>query len=400
MKVRFNRGLLLALGLVIVAVSVAALVGELGGEAGSYAISVTELYETSPSSTQRVKVHGRITDEGVSLERYGFIEFAITDADGKGRELLVSIDRSVFSAPDELAAGVEVIATGHLRGKVLEVSSIISSHSGGYSTGAPETLITAMPLAEQAAAISGKDDLTLDLVPDKAWLDGSELAVWRDQYGTEYVWDYAYRVVRDAREVDVDAVPTRVYPGETSFEDCMERAEDLAREYYTGRADFETLRRTTSRRISGSVTNGPINSYDVTYQRYMSGMPVRDLIAVTVYALSGGSDFVGIRADGSSVPETGSFNPAVSLERAISLAETTLREYAAEATMGPDPEEWMLGHPMLEVSHGDDPRLIWRSTSTWEDPDPGPDRVTFGGLRFDVVIDAITGEVLSSGQWF
>jgi hypothetical protein len=398
-QVKFNRGLLLAFGLVIVAVSAAALVSLLGGDSGTYALSVMELHELDPSSTTQVRVVGRITDEGVSYERYGFAEFSITDEGGGGRELPVSVDRSVFSISRDLDVGAIVVITGHLRGRFFEASAVIMKQTRGYRP-VPESL-TRMSLEDQVAAINGCAISTLSPVSDdRYWLHPRDiLELYEDGAHTQYVWDSWFNVVRDVRVVDEDPVPTRVYPGEASFEECMERADALAREHYTGRADFDVFRRTTSRRIMEGVTNGPINYYDVTYQRYVNGMPVKDMITVTVYALSGGSDFVGIQIDGSEVPTDTArlYQPAISLERAISIAAQELEVHLQEGSANRDPEGWTQGHPSLMVPWEDQSSLVWTVVATWEDPDPDPNVIRIGGPpMFTVTIDAVSGEIEAS----
>lgn len=123
-RLTLNRGLLLALLLVILSVAVVAMIDFMGGTR-SGALSVAEIYGEVPSSLTRVEVHGYVTDEGVDLERYGFWQFSIADSPQDDLELPVSIDASVFSPPTDLQAGSEVVVTGHLRGKVLEASGVV-----------------------------------------------------------------------------------------------------------------------------------------------------------------------------------------------------------------------------------------------------------------------------------
>mgnify|MGYP001059217944 CR=1 FL=1 len=122
---KLSKGILMAIGLVVVSASVAIAISVLGGSSGEDTLTVAEVYQSLPGSTERIRVAGRITDEGIDLERYAFAEFSLMDVAGDDRELPVSFDRTVFTLSDDLQANIDVIVVGHLRGKVLEASEIL-----------------------------------------------------------------------------------------------------------------------------------------------------------------------------------------------------------------------------------------------------------------------------------
>jgi len=119
--------------------------------------------------------------------------------------------------------------------------------------------------------------------------------LYRDERGDVWIYNQTLGTWVGQLPESADQTPGRVYPGETPRDECLNRADALARQYFTGDpGTWPQMFRSWQRRVMEAPT-GPIVSYDVLYERFVVGIRMPDAVSVTVYALSGGSDFVGVQ---------------------------------------------------------------------------------------------------------
>ncbi len=178
-----------------------------------------------------------------------------------------------------------------------------------------------------------------------------------------------------------DQTPGRVYPGEASREESLNRADALAREYFPANdlTAWAKMFRSWDRRVMGPEAE-PIVSYDVMYQKYLNGIRMPKAISVTVYALSGGTDFVGMQV---SDDVTFTIEPKVTPVRADRVVRESAYELAEDARLTD-----------FELVVWDNV-LHWRMTYELPERKPTQGELLVGVAPSVYAVDATTGELIA-----
>lgn len=376
-----------------------------------YYITVEEALAGDAGSVSRVRVGGWLDPDSVNMMPDGvhFELLATESADAARLPVRLDLPGMRADPTQDMWFVRECVLSGRMVDGRLEAQDVALRQGGGYEDALRPfdfNTLTLEPKEDQLSRLFGRE-ITLKHADE--WLGlstypSSTIDIYYDDRGTAWIWNMPLSVWTGSLQGSRERCVPR-HQGEVSFDECLERADVLAKEYYLGDKDtFFDLRATWTRHDNkNTFPDGrevDIVSYDVMYQRYMQGIRMPDAIAVTVYALSGGSDFVGARL---SDEVTWTVQPRVTpikADEAVQRAAGTGRLRDALGQRVPLTSEEQVTLPVdadltgFELLVWGDV-LHWRMEYDWDSESlPGDADIMCDHTGATYCVDASTGEVI------